>query len=119
MGDEGWTCVKIEDETLGAEETSLEVGTATLWIDGWVEKDDSPGEWIGFSWTLSGGPVSIRVKAGTEVYEALLEDESGTWIHPEGTEGPRAKAISDVVVCGPEENSDGDGDDGSDDVILE
>lgn len=104
VGDEGWTCEKIEDESIGAEETRLTVGTATLGIDGWVEKDDSPNEWIGFSWTLTGGPVSIRVKAGTEVYEALLEAESGTWLHPNGTEGPNAKAISNIVFCGLEED---------------
>lgn len=108
VGDEGWTCVKIEDESIGADETTVSVGVATLWIDSWVEKEDSPNEWIGFAWTLSDGPVSIRVKAGPEVFEALLEDESGVWIHPEGTSGPKAKAISNIVFCGLEEHGDED-----------
>lgn len=132
VGEAGWTCEKIEGETIGAEETSLAVGTATLWIDGWVEKDDSPNEWIGFYWTLADGPVSIRVKAGPEVFEALLEDESGAWHHPGGTGGPSAKAISNIVFCGLEENADEEGshedepedpedpeDDGDDEIILE
>lgn len=95
----GDSCIKFEDEEIGASGLSYDFGTVQVSIDGWTEKGDSPGEQIGFSWTVVGGDVDVRVKTGGETYENTLSVGSGTWIHPEGTEGPEAPAISHIVFC--------------------
>lgn len=95
-------CVKFEDAAIGAAGLSFDFGTVSVSIDGWLEKGDSPGEQIGFDWTVVGGDVEVTVKAGRESHEATFAAGSGSWVHPAGTEGPEASAISNIVVCVPD-----------------
>jgi hypothetical protein len=112
--DDDGECEKIEDEEIGAE-VAIEVGSTTVSFGDWVEKEDSPGEYVGFTLTVEGGAVSYRVKAGGEVFA----DSETTWIHPNGTSGSEAKAISNVEVCedgdGEDDGDSEDGGDGEDD----
>jgi len=112
------TCVKIEDAEIGRLGIEIDLGAATITIDGWTEKLDSPGEQVGFDWTVVGETVDVVVKTGGERHGATLEDGTGTWLHPNGLEGPEVPAISHVVFCAdaaPGDDGDGSGDDGSGD----
>jgi hypothetical protein len=101
-------CTKIEGGEIGTA-TTVTAGGTTITITGWITKDGEEGEYVGFTYTSSTG-AHITIKAGTQVYE---EDGDGTWIHPAGTSGPDASAISNIVFC---EEDPGDGmDDGTDD----
>lgn len=100
-------CIKIEDEDLGRTDRTLEVGSGTVRITGWRTKDGEDGEYIGFTYEtdLAGGFLSV--KAGLESYREAYD---GEWVHPNGTSGPTASAISNVVFCEGDEPPGGGGD---------
>src|SRR5262245_8836560 len=75
-------CGKIEGGDIGHATTIT--ASVSITITSWIPKDDSPDEWIGFTYTPTVAPGVITIKASTEVYE---EDGDGIWIHPGGTFG--------------------------------
>lgn len=95
------SCAKIEGANIGVENLTLEVGGKTLTFHSWVLKNGEAGEFIGFSFAAS-GPLSLRVKAGGETYDA----EGGTWVHPDAATDPTASAVSNVEGCDPEDPTD-------------
>ena len=100
---------KIEGEDIGRE-VVVELGSVSVTFGDWVGKEDSPGEYIGFTVALEGADrIAYRVKAGGEVFG----DTALTWVHPAGTSGPEASGISNVDMC--DDDGDGDGDDGDGD----
>jgi hypothetical protein len=108
-GDDGMehagSCAKIEGADIGVENLTIEVGGKTLTFHSWVLKNGEAGEYIGFSFAAS-GPLSVRVKAGGETYDA----EGGTWANPNAATDASASAVSNVEGCDPDgEEPDGDG----------
>ncbi len=106
-------CVKINGGDL-AEKPTLTLDGATVTITDVRLKDDSGGEFIGFTFTSTGAPVSFAVKAGGETYAGT----SSPWVHPKGTTGPEASAISNVTFCpaGAGGDDSGGGTPGGDDT---
>lgn len=101
---------KIEGEDIGRD-VVVELGSVSVTFGDWVVKEDSPGEYIGFTMTLEGAEgISYRVKAGGEVFA----DTALTWVHPAGTSGPDASGISNVDMCDDDGGDDGDGGDHGD-----
>jgi hypothetical protein len=97
---------KIEGEAIGDDGVSVRLGAKTVSFHDWIGKDDSPGEYVGFSLSLSGGTtISYVVKAGGELHPS---DET-IWIHPNGTSGDQVPGISNVDFC---EECEGGGCDG-------
>ncbi len=97
-------CAKIEGEDIGDVGATLEVGSGynygLVTFTAWTEKTDSPGEFVGFTWTTTGTEShQFTVKAGTSYFDAT----TSTWLHPNGTSGSAAKAISNIVFCPVEE----------------
>lgn len=86
-------CFKIEGGEIGTN-VSGALGEVTFTFSDWIAKEDSPGEWVGFTLTAS-SPVSYVVKTGGELHS----DSATSWVHPNGTSGPEAPAISFVAVC--------------------
>jgi hypothetical protein len=93
-------CVKIEGQEIGRPQT-LGLDGAAVTIDGWKSKDGSTGEYIGFTFSSSGKRVAYAVKAGGETYAGTAT----TWVHPGGTTGSEANAISNVTFCPEEPNT--------------
>jgi len=92
------------EEGFGSETTlSFCCLSITLSEDGWVSKDDSPGEYVGFeilNATLDGQEVDLddieyTVKAGQNYYFG----SGSSWINPDGTSGPDVPAISHITFC--------------------
>lgn len=116
--DVGGECAKIEDGDIGVIGIEIDVGNTSVRIDTWTPKVGEPDEYVGFSFSTSGGRVSYRVKAGGEVYTG----EGTAWSHPNGDQGPGASAISHIEFCeddpagdpsgGGDENDGSDGDEG-------
>jgi hypothetical protein len=102
---------KIEGEDIGRD-VVVELGSVSVTFGDWVAKEDSPGEYVGFTMAVEGADgIAYRVKAGGEVFD----DTALTWIHPAGTSGPEASGISNVDMCDDEDDDGGDhGDDGGD-----
>jgi hypothetical protein len=96
-------CAKIEGDDLGREDVTLDVGDATVTINTWTAKEGSEGEYIGFTYTVTGEDVMVSVKAGTATHQDVGD---GTWTHPAGTSGSAAKGISNIVFC-PDPDGDG------------
>ena len=87
---------KIEGSDIGVEGLVLDLGRISVTFDQWVAKDGEPGEYVGFSISVSGADrVGYVVKASGETYHS----EGGTWVHPNGTGGPDAPGISNVDFC--------------------
>src|SRR5687767_3922686 len=63
-------CVKTEGAELGQTGIPFTVGAATVTIDGWQSKDGEEGEYIGFTYTVTGDGVVVSVKAGGESHLA-------------------------------------------------
>lgn len=105
-------CIKIEGGELGRTDLELDVGSGTVRITGWSNKDGEAGEYIGFTYETDLGGGFLSVKAGGESYR---ETYDGDWVHPNGTSGPTASGISNVVFCdGAEPPGDGDAPDPGD-----
>jgi hypothetical protein len=86
---------KIEDENLGRTDLTLTLAGVQVTVSNWVEKDDSPGEYIGFTLDGVGDDFGYTVKAGTDRYDG----EGANWDHPNGTTGPQVHAISHIDFC--------------------
>lgn len=87
---------KIEDADIGVEDLVLTVGDIEVTFFDWIQKDGEPGEYVGFSVAISGADsLSYVVKAGGERFES----DADSWLHPNGTGGPEASAISHVDFC--------------------
>jgi cysteine-rich repeat protein len=103
---------KIENEEIGVVGLSLDLGSKTVTFESWLEKEDSPGEFVGFTLSLAGGDtISYRVKSGGEVVAV----EGLSFVNPNGTSGPDASGISNVDFCDEvdeDDGEDGDGDEG-------
>lgn len=100
-------CTKIEGGDRGVEGVEIAIAGDVVRITDWRAKDDGPGEYIGFT-IESSGPVVYGVKAG----ERSFIGTATTWVHPDGTGGPEAQAISNITFC-PDPDGDGEpGDDG-------
>jgi hypothetical protein len=92
-------CVKIEGGSVGREGV-LDVCGRQVSITDWIPRNDSPGEWIGFSYSVTGDPLDrILIKAGPDTFVTEQPATAGSWVHPGGTAGPDAKAISYVQFC--------------------
>jgi hypothetical protein len=105
---------KIEGSEIGREGAVLQLGAKTVTFGSWVQKSDSPGDYVGFSVTVTGGTsVSYVVKAGGERHPSTAT----TWMHPAGPDGgPDAPGISHVDMC---DDSDAGDDDGDGEVVIE
>lgn len=85
----------------GSEKT-ISFCCVSITIDNWVKKGNSQGAFIGFeivSATANGQPVDpseihFKVKSGGDCYDGT----GPFWLHPNGT-GPKAKAISQIILC--------------------
>jgi hypothetical protein len=87
---------KIEGSDIGVEGLVVKLGRASVTFDQWVAKDGESGEYVGFSFSVSGADrVGYIVKAGGESYHS----EDNTWQHPNGSGGSEASAISNVDFC--------------------
>jgi hypothetical protein len=86
-------CTKIENEQIGVENLAIDVSGTSVTIYGWVEKSDSPGEYVGFSY--SPGDLPITVKAGGESYTS----DSSPWVNPFGDAGDEVSGISNITFC--------------------
>jgi len=73
-------------------------------IGNWILKEGEEDEYVGFeiiaAAATNGIPISIddieyTVKAGNQCFVG----SGGYWINPNGTSGPQAKAISNIVFC--------------------
>jgi hypothetical protein len=122
-------CIKTEGGDHGQLQ-SLVVGGSYIEFTGWISKDDkSEGEYVGFTYNAPAGTF-ISIKAGGESH--IEDDDDGVWTHPNGTYGPEASAISNIVICEPDDENnpmlpdgdqDGDGlpnnedDDGDNDGV--
>lgn len=94
-------CLKIEDAAIGVEGITASVDGVTVTFTDWVEKADSPGEYIGFDYSIEGGIFTeFDVKQGLEYVDVTLTDISGTWLNENGDSGPTVKAISHIRFCG-------------------
>lgn len=109
---------KIEGSVIGKNGYVLDMGTVAVTFSNWVAKPGSPGEYLGFTATVSGtSQLVYTVKAGTAKY--ISDDTS--WMHPSASAG--ANAISNVDFCeceNPEPDGDDDGgsNDGSQPIFL-
>lgn len=87
---------KIEGSDIGVEGLVLSLGRISVTFNDWVSKDGETGEYVGFSITVTGADrVGYVVKASGESYHS----EDSTWVHPNGTGGSNAPAISNVDFC--------------------
>ncbi len=103
-------CVKIEGENVRKDGVKVTVAGIDVTFTSWRFKDDGPGESVGFNYT-STEPVCISIKAGSGTFQTSAAD---TWVNPNGTSGPEASGISNVVICEPDEPAEGEQDDGGD-----
>lgn len=88
-------CVKIEGDQIGQAPQTLSLGDGiTVTITGWTDKAGEPNEKVGFTFT-SNGSVRFAVKAAGRSFVS----SGGSWVHPEGTSGPQASAISNITFC--------------------
>jgi hypothetical protein len=85
-------CVRTEGGQLG-QLGELKAGNATVKFESWRNKDGE-GQYIGFTIATTGN-VAYAVKAGGETFYGT----NTTWVHPEGTGGPKASAISNITFC--------------------
>jgi cysteine-rich repeat protein len=88
-------CPKIEDDEIGTDGVTLEVDGTVVTFLSFQAKEDDEG-YIGFTLDTA---ASFIVKAGNTCYAG----EGTSWIHPAGTSGPDAHAISNIQVCSVEE----------------
>lgn len=98
-------CVKIEGGEIGQPGVQLQVGDIQVTFVSWMQKADSPGEYVGFELATT-SDVVYRVKSGGEV----VWDTATVWRNAGGDSGPEAPGISNVEVCDPDPNPDPDGD---------
>jgi len=104
---------KIEGSLIGREGAVLEHGKRIVTFHNWVDKADSPGEYVGFALTVEGSSsVSYIVKTGTKVFSSTAK----TWLDPAGTSGSSASGISHITFCDCDCDCSGetDGDGGGD-----
>jgi hypothetical protein len=101
---------KIEGSAIGVVGLELALGDVTVIFDSWTGKEDSPGEYVGFSFhTSTGSAVGYVVKSGGD----LSHSTEFSWTNPNGLAGPAVPGISNVDYC--EECEDGSCDDGGGD----
>ena len=107
---------KIEGSAIGHEGFVLTLGNRAVHFHNWVAKQGSPGEYVGFSISLSGtSSLGYVVKAGTQTFHST----AATWLHPDGQAG---HAISHVSFCENCEDGDcggGGGGGGSDECTCD
>lgn len=85
-------CERIEGAQIGQAGVTVLGGTVTF--TSWRAKDGEPSEFVGFE--LSGsGSAGYAVKTGGETHFG----SGSSWVHPSGTSGSSASAISNVTVC--------------------
>jgi hypothetical protein len=94
--------VRIEGGDIGGEGRVLTLAGRTVTLTDWVAKQGASGEWVGFSFTTTGGPVAYVVKAATGAFG----DTQSPWLHPAGTRGRSAHAISNITFCPGEGGAD-------------
>ena len=92
---------KIEGDAIGQDGATILLAAKTLTFGSWIPKSDSPGEYVGFSVTVSNGStLDYVVKAGGELHPSTAT----TWLHPAGPDGgSQAPGISNVDACDPEQ----------------
>lgn len=95
-------CQKIEGSEIGDAPQTITLSNGTvITITSWVQKGDSSGDYVGFTFT-STAPVAFAVKASTRTFVS----NGNSWVHPDGTSGPQANGISNITFC-PDPGSDG------------
>ena len=93
LGQQDQDSCKIEGSSIGHEGLILNLGSRAVRFHDWVPKTGSPGEYVGFSITLSGtSSIGYVVKAATQTYPS----GALTWLHPDGQSG---HGISNVDFC--------------------
>ncbi|MCP4604871.1 MAG: hypothetical protein GY847_30850, partial [Proteobacteria bacterium] len=97
------SCGKIEGSQIGEVGIVINIGSVKVTIYEWIAKDGGSGEFIGFKYNVEDGEVFVSVKAGRDSH---MEHGDGVWMHPEGTSGHKAKAISNVVFCSCDDDDD-------------
>jgi hypothetical protein len=88
---------KIEGADIGRVGASVKPpGHTAIRFASWIEKEGSPGEYVGFTlWGDYAGATYV-VKAGTETFTV---NGDGSWSHPAGAGGSTAHGISNVDFC--------------------
>lgn len=97
-GEEEEECeCKIEGGDIGRVGAAVKPpGHTTIRFASWIEKEDSPGEYVGFTlWGDHEGATYV-VKTGGETYRVSGD---GSWMHPNGTSGSDVPGISNVDFC--------------------
>jgi hypothetical protein len=56
----------------------IHLGASTVAITDWVPKPDEPGEYVGFLYSVEGGPVTVDAKAGNDLWRQTATG-SGVW----------------------------------------
>ena len=103
-------CTKIEGGQIGQEALVVNIDGVAVNMDSWVVKDGEDGEFVGFEYTVGGAEICVAVKSGGDISVA---EGDGSWVNPNGTAGPQAHAISNVVFCLSNiDDTDGDTEDG-------
>jgi cysteine-rich repeat protein len=85
-------CPKIEGDEVGTAGVTLEVDGQIITFLSFQPKEGENGEYIGFTLDTA---ATFVVKAGNTCYSG----EGTSWVHPDGTSGPDASAISNIQVC--------------------
>lgn len=98
-------CTKLEGNEIGQDGVQASFSGTTVTIDSWRTKDGESGEYIGFTYTAT-QQVWLSVKCGGDIFQ---QNGDGSWVNPNGTAGPEAHAISNVVCCPPADGEGGDG----------
>ena len=97
-------CLKIEDDQIGVEGLAVSVDGVTVTFTDWVAKADSPGEYIGFHYTITGGTFAeFDVKQGLEYVYVTLDGTSGSWHNSNGISGSDVKGTSHIRFCGADD----------------
>lgn len=88
---------KIEGNDIGRVGAAVKPpGHTTIRFASWIEKDGSPGEYVGFTLWGDYADAIYVVKTGGETYTV---NGAGSWTHPNGTSGSNVPGISNVDFC--------------------
>ncbi len=91
-------CCEVAKASLGREDHLVKLGSRVVLLHDWIAKQGSPGEYVGFSVTVSNGAsMSYLVKGGTQAYAG----NAGQFKVIDG------HSISKVNFCSECDNPDG------------
>jgi len=108
-------CTKIEGMDIGSNGIMVGFGMNEAIVESWFLKDDG-SDYVDFDYTVTSTPAYVSVKAGRDIFVDLAVGTSTqAFRNPNGTMGPAAKGISNVVFCDCEDFECEEDDDDEDD----